>query len=146
MLQNIGSETKHGEDNFGQERKRYNIEKKTATVFQGSDTPSELYSHTSMMITERFSKKRNQGAHLQQRLNNIYRNLCLSYTAYCINSEASWISRSKFYTNIHYCKYITSFSTHFYIKELLSQLPLVNCDNYYISLVSPVEILHIIRF
>ena len=86
LVQNIGSGTKHGKENLGNERKRYILEKKTATVFQGSDTPKELYGHTAMMIKERFSRIKNNGSHLQVRLDNIYRNLCISFTAYCIDT------------------------------------------------------------
>merc|ERR1712050_355567 len=85
LVKNIGTDTKHGKDNTGEERKRYNGDKKTTTVFQGSDTPQELYNYTVLMIKERFSRKRNQGAHLQHRLDKIYRNLCISYTAYCMD-------------------------------------------------------------
>ena len=83
-MHNIGTNVKHGENNTGINRKRYNSDRKTATVFQGSDTPAELYAHTITMIDERFDRINNKGNHLKQRLDKIYRNLCITYTAYCL--------------------------------------------------------------
>jgi hypothetical protein len=84
LYENIGSPFKQGAENSGALRKRYDSFGQTGTVFQGSDTPQELYSNTRLFITERFKKKRNKGSHLTKRLENIYKNLCMTHRKFCI--------------------------------------------------------------
>lgn len=87
LYENIVSETKFGENNFGKLRKRYQSNKSTGTVLQGVDKPKELYSHTLLLIKEKFSKMGTQGKHLEARLQKLFTLLCNSHDSYCVQDE-----------------------------------------------------------
>jgi len=87
LFENVGSPFKQGEMNQGRVREKYNSAGVTGSVIQGVDTPQELFTNTELFINERFTKTKNKGNHLVQRLKKIFRSLCLAHAEYCITLE-----------------------------------------------------------